>query len=138
MDGEDLRNFLNGNIDISFESIDSLSKPYIQYNYSAKGKSYQLASERARNIVYEAIQEKGTVLFPSHFLLKKNALDRDQYVRVVVFLPVGAKVAIHKEMEWKLRGISYGDCLINYADPDHQKNNRLEDDEGGSGMPGAS
>ncbi|QBQ42832.1 PspC domain-containing protein [Sphingobacterium psychroaquaticum] len=121
MDGEDLRNFLNGNIDISFESIDSLSKPYIQYNYSAKGKSYQLASERARNIVYEAIQEKGTVLFPSHFLLKKNALDRDQYVRVVVFLPVGAKVAIHKEMEWKLRGISYGDCLINYADPDHQK-----------------
>src|SRR5690606_8217070 len=46
LDGQDLRNYLQRDISIYFESIDSLSQPYIQYSYSAKGKTYQLASEQ--------------------------------------------------------------------------------------------
>ncbi|GHE28484.1 PspC domain-containing protein [Sphingobacterium griseoflavum] len=121
IDGQDLRNYLHSDIGISFESIDSLAQPYVQYNYSAKGKTYQLAAERARDIVYEAVQEGKTLLFPSHFLLRKNALDRDQYVGVTVYLPRGAKVILEKSIEYKLRGISYWECLNNYADNDHQK-----------------
>ncbi|WP_437919320.1 PspC domain-containing protein [Sphingobacterium sp. LRF_L2] len=121
LDGKDLRNSLHSNIELYFESIDSLGQPYIQYNYSAKGKTYQLAAERAGDIVYGAIQEGNTILFPSHFLLKKNTLDRDQYVRVTVYLPRGAKVVLHRELEFKLRDISYWECLENYEDKDHQK-----------------
>lgn len=121
MNGQDLRNYLHSNIGISFESIDSLAQPYIQYNYSAKGKTYQLAAERAKNIVYEAVQEGKTVLFPSHFLLRRNSLDRDQYVGVTVYLPRGAKVVLERGIEHKLRDISYWECLNNYADQDHQK-----------------
>ncbi|MFD2969187.1 PspC domain-containing protein [Sphingobacterium bambusae] len=121
IDGQDLRNYLHDDIGITFESIDSLAQPYIQYNYSAKGKTYQLAAERAKNIVYEAVQDGETTLFPSHFLLRKNALDRDQYVGVTVYLPRGAKVILDREMGNKLRGVSYWECLNNYADQDHQK-----------------
>ncbi|WDF68615.1 PspC domain-containing protein [Sphingobacterium oryzagri] len=121
LDGQDLRNYLHDNIAITFESIDSLGQPYIQYNYSAHGKSYQLAAERAKNIVYEAVQEGKTILFPSHFLLRKNALDRDQQVSVTVYLPRGAKVILEREIEHKLRDISYWECLNNYADHDHQR-----------------
>lgn len=121
MDGDDLRNSLRDDISISFESLDSLSQPYIQYNYEAKGKSYQLAAARAKGIVYEAIQESNTVLFPSHFLLPKHSLNRDQRVGIVVYLPVGASVVLHEEIEWKLRGLSYGDCRNNYQEEEKPK-----------------
>lgn len=121
INGEDLRNYLRNDINISFESLDSLSQPYIQYNYSAKGKTYQLAAARAKSIVYEAIQDGNTLLFPSHFLLPKNALNRDQRVRLVVYLPVGASVVLHEEIEWKLRGVSYSDCRTNYGDEEQVK-----------------
>lgn len=121
LDGQDLRNYLHRDISIYFESIDSLSQPYIQYSYSAKGKTYQLASERAHNIAYEAIQEDKTLLFPSHFLLKKNALDRDQQVTVTVYLPQGAKVVLQREIEHKIRDISYWECRNNYPNESQQK-----------------
>jgi len=121
IDGEDLRNYLRDDINISFESLDSLSQPYIQYNYSAKGSSYQLAATRAKGIVYEAIQEENTVLFPSHFLLSKHSLNRDQRVGVVVYLPVGASVVLHEEIERKLRGFSYDDCRNNYSEEEQPK-----------------
>ncbi|KGE14445.1 PspC domain-containing protein [Sphingobacterium deserti] len=121
IDGQDLRNYLHNNIGITFESLDSLAQPYIQYNYSAKGKTYQLAAERAKGIGYEAVQEGQTILFPSHFLLQKNTLDRDQYVGVTVYLPRGAKVVLERSIEHKLRDVSYWECLNNYADQDHQK-----------------
>ena len=121
LDGQDLRNYLHSDINIYFESIDSLSQPYIQYSYSAKGKTYQLASERAHNIAYEAIQEGSTFLFPSHFLLMKNTLDRDQQVRVTVYLPKGARVVLQRSIEPKIRDISYWECLNNYPEAAQQK-----------------
>ena len=120
-DGQDFRKYLHGNIGIQFESLDSLAQPYIQYNYSAKGRTYNLAAERAGNILYEAVQEGNTILFPSHFILKNNPLERDQSVRSIVFLPVGSKVVLHREIEHKLRDISYYDCWVNYPDNHQQK-----------------
>lgn len=121
IDGQDLRKYLHRDIAIYFESIDSLDQPHIQYSYSAKGKTYPLASERAHNIAYEAIQEGTTILFPSHFLLTKNTLDRDQRVRVTVYMPQGAKVVLQKEIERKLRDIPYRECRDNYPDGKRQK-----------------
>lgn len=121
LDGTDLRKQLISNIGISFESVDSLSKPYIQYNYTAKGRTYDLASERAKNIVYEAVQDNDGILFPSHFLLRERALDRDQYVGVVIYLPVGSRVLLNQELERKLRGLSFYECRINYQDADYQQ-----------------
>ncbi|WP_346149311.1 hypothetical protein, partial [Kitasatospora cinereorecta] len=62
-----------------------------------------------------------TILFPSHFILNRNSLDRDQYVSVTVYLPRGSKVVLHREIEGKIRDISCWECLNNYPDPDHQK-----------------
>lgn len=121
LDGQDLRNYLHSDIGIYFESIDSLDQPYIVYSYSAKGKTYQLASERAHNIAYEGIQEGETFLFPSHFLLMKNILDREQQVRVTVYLPRGAKVVLQREIERKLRDMSYHECWNNYPEGERQK-----------------
>lgn len=119
LDGTDLRKQLINNIGISFESLDSLAAPYIQYNYSAKGKTYDQASERAKSILYEAVQETNSILFPSHFLLRQKSLTREQYVGVVVYLPVGAQVLLNQELDRKLRGISFYECRTNYKDEDY-------------------
>lgn len=121
IDDQDLRNYLQSDISIVFEQIDSLQQPYIQYNYSAKGKTYKLAAERATNIKYAAVQEGEKFLFPSHFVLQKASLQRDQRVRVTVFLPIGAKVVLEEGMEYKVRELNYYDCRANYLDSDHQK-----------------
>ncbi|MBD1424281.1 PspC domain-containing protein [Sphingobacterium arenae] len=134
LDGQDLRNYLHRDISIYFESIDSLSQPYIQYSYSAKGRTYQLASERAHNIAYEAIQESSTFLFPSHFLLMKNALDRDQQVRVTVYLPRGARVRLQRSIEPKVRDISYWECLNNYPEEARQQQKYTEWTMSGAGL----
>ena len=48
-------------------------------------------------------------------------MERDQSVRTIVFLPVGAKVILHREIEYKLRDISYHGCWVNYPDNGKQK-----------------
>lgn len=113
-EGQDLRNYMRSDIAISFASLDSLTQPYIQYSYSAKGKTYQLAAERAGNIKYSAIQEGKKILFPSHFILEGSPLSRDQQVRVTVYLPQGAKVVLNNEIRQKTWSVNYGDCLNNY------------------------
>ncbi len=121
MDGLNLHKRLRGNIGIHFESIDSLNQPFIQYQYSAKGKSYQLAAQRAGEIAYQAIQEGESIVFPSHFLQKNKSLDRDQYVKVIVYLPRGAKVLLDQTIDGKIRDISIWECRNNYVDSDRQK-----------------
>lgn len=121
MDGINLHKRLHHDIGIHFESIDSLSQPFIQYQYSAKGKSYQIAAQRASEIAYQAIQEGESIVFPSQFLLKNKALDRDQYVKVIVYLPRGAKVLIDQTIDGKLRDMSVWECRNNYTDVDRQK-----------------
>lgn len=119
--GPDLRNYMRSDVSINFESVDSLTQPYIQYSYSAKGRTYQLAAERAGSIKYLAVQEGKNILFPSHFVLEDSPLDRGQYVRVNVYLPQGAKVVIHEEIRNKMWSVNYGDCKRNYGDDSQLK-----------------
>jgi len=121
IDAKNLRKQLRSNIHIAFESADSLTGPHVQYRYSAEGRTYGLATQRAADILYEAIPEGNTLLFPSHFLLKTGHLDRNQRVHVTVFLPIGSKVVLHREIRYKLWDIPYRNCLENYENHEHQK-----------------
>ncbi|MHC8948583.1 PspC domain-containing protein [Sphingobacterium hungaricum] len=115
-DGESGNAGLNSTIRVRFENLDSLTAPYIQYSYSAKGKTYQLASERAAQINYQAVQQGEKIFFNSHFSLGSDDLYRDQRVDATVYLPVGAKVVILENLQNKLRDISFYDCRNYYAE----------------------
>jgi len=121
IDAKNFRKQLRSDIGIFFESVDSLARPHIQYRYSAEGRTYDIAAQRAADIVYEAIPEGNTLLFPSHFLLKTGHLDRNQRVNATVFLPIGSKVVLHRAIRHKLWDIPYRNCLENYENHEHQK-----------------
>jgi len=47
IEGKNFRKQLRPNIWIHFESTDPLARPHVQYRYSAEGRTYDLAAERA-------------------------------------------------------------------------------------------
>lgn len=119
--GEELSKYLRRDISIRFEYLDSLDAPYIQYNYFAKGRTYQAASERASHINYQAHEDKGKILFDSHFALTTEGPYRDQSVSVVVFLPLGSKVKIDESIQNKMWSLPYSDCGNEYAEGESEK-----------------
>lgn len=116
VNGEDLSNYLRREINIRFEYLDSLEIPYIQYNYFAKGKTYQSAAKRASLINYIAQQDKGKIVFDSHFSLATKEPYRDQSVSVVVFLPIGARVTVDESIHNKMWNLPYSACRKEYVD----------------------
>lgn len=113
---EDLSKYLRSEINIRFEYLDSLETPYIQYNYFAEGRTYQSAAERASHINYLARQDKGKIVFDSHFTLGPNDPYRDQSVSVVIFLPIGSKVTVDESIRYKIWNLPYSDCINEYAE----------------------
>ncbi|MGJ1262934.1 PspC domain-containing protein [Sphingobacterium spiritivorum] len=116
IDDRDLSDFLKNNIRVKVEKIDSLKAPYIKYEYSSRGKNYQLATNRASQIRYQVTQDSLGIHFDSHFKLREKELYRDQEVTVTLYLPVGSKVIIDRSLEHKLRDISYYDCKVRYEE----------------------
>lgn len=116
VDGEELSAYLKRDIHIKFENVAENETPYIQYNYYSKGRTYQAATKRALEIDYVANQENGKIVFDSHFAIGKNNDYRDQAVTVIVYLPIGAKVVLDESIRYKLRGIGYSDCQVNYEE----------------------
>ena len=114
LNGENLEYALRNHISINFESIDSLAKPYIQYNYFARGKSYQIATTNAADINYLANQLDNKIIFNSHFGINPNRKYRDQSVEVTLFLPEGSRVVIDNSIKNKLRNLPYWDCQESY------------------------
>ncbi|WP_410528227.1 hypothetical protein [Sphingobacterium sp. T2] len=112
---------LHDDIDIRFMSVDSLAKPYIQYNYSARGRNFRLATRNASEIEYLAKQDNENIVFNSHFALKHNNKYRDQEVSVFVYLPLGSKVIIDKSLNSKIRSLSIWDCRNEYEEDDIKK-----------------
>lgn len=108
--GKSFSDYLYADIDIDFQQIDSLEQPYIQYNYSARGRNRQRAAELASQIDYSAHQDKNKVFFDSHFALTSPSLKRDQHVSVIVYLPQGSHVVIAESLRYKLHGVSYRSC----------------------------
>lgn len=115
VEGEELSSYLKSDINIRFEYLNEGEAPYIQYNYYAKGKTYQAATKRASDINYIAIQDKGKIIFDSHFSLGKSNQYRDQSVTAVVYLPIGAKVMIDESIGYKVGGLDYYECQNSYA-----------------------
>lgn len=109
-DGLLIGNYLRNDISVYIEPVDSLKAPYIQYNYIAKGASYAAASARASKISYQVNQNADNLMFDSHFALQDKQLIRDQHVRMNVYLPVGTKVLLNRNMEWKVRDIWTHEC----------------------------
>ncbi len=109
-DGLLIGNYLRNDISVYIEPVDSLKAPYIQYNYIAKGASYAAASARASKISYQVNQNADNLMFDSHFALQDKQLIRDQHVRMNVYLPVGTKVLLNRNMEWKVRDIWAHEC----------------------------
>ena len=114
LNGENLSNILRNNIDISFQSIDSLAKPYIQYNYFARGRTYQVATNNAAEINYLANQVDDKIVFNSHFGINPNKKYRDQSVSAIIYLPQGSRVVLDESIRYKLRNLSYHDCINSY------------------------
>lgn len=98
-----LKDLLRKEVKIRIESIDSLETPFIQYHYSAKGRTFKQASDRASEIVYGMEQEDKNLVFDSHFAINEKQVYRDQSVDVMVFLPVGTKVTMMNNMDYKVR-----------------------------------
>lgn len=98
-----LKDLLRKDVRIKIEALDSLEQPFVQYHYSAKGRTFKEASDRASEIGYTMTQEDRSLIFDSHFSLQDKQLYRDQEVEVVVFLPVGTKVTIMNNMDYKVR-----------------------------------
>ena len=121
VNGGDLSTLLRREINIRFEAIDSLEKPYIQYNYKANGKSFELASNRASNIQYEAKQIENRIIFNSHFSLEPGEKYRAQSVSVVVYLPLGSNVTIDRELANKVWDLRYDNCANNYGRQENLK-----------------
>jgi len=108
---ENFSRAIRNDISVRFEPLDSLQKPFVQYHYTARGKTYQQAAERAAKIDYEMWEEKDKMIFDSHFKLEASDPYRGQEVAAVVFLPLGTVVEIGEPLRAKLRGISYRSCL---------------------------
>lgn len=121
VEGEELSSYLRRDIHVSFEYLDSLETPYIQYNYFAKGKTRASAADRASHIKYLAHQEKGKIVFDSHFALPSSDIYRDQSVSVIVYLPIGSKVVIDESMQGKTWDVPYYDCINQYVDSEKSK-----------------
>ncbi|UIR55606.1 PspC domain-containing protein [Sphingobacterium sp. SRCM116780] len=118
INGTNLSDYLQDNIRIRFERIDSTQMPYIKYEYSAKGANYNIATKRASAINYKAVQDSANIIFDSHFKLGEKELYRDQEVNVTIYLPVGSKVILHRELERHYADISYYECFDRYGNHD--------------------
>ncbi|WP_104384006.1 PspC domain-containing protein [Sphingobacterium sp. HMA12] len=112
---ENLSSYLKRDIRIRIERIDSLQEPYVRYEYSAKGNTYKIATDRAAKINYALKQDTTALIFDSAFQLSEGERYRDQEVDVTLFLPVGTKLVINDNLEGKLRDISFYDCRDRYS-----------------------
>jgi hypothetical protein len=113
---ENLSTYLRRNIRIRVERIDSLQEPYVRYEYSAKGNSYKVATDRAGKINYALRQDSTSLTFDNAFQLNEGELYRDQEVNITLFLPVGTKLIINDNLEDKLRDISFYECRDRYSE----------------------
>jgi phage shock protein PspC (stress-responsive transcriptional regulator) len=111
---ENLSSHLKRNIRIRIERIDSLQAPYVRYEYSAKGSTYKMATDRAAKINYALTQDSSSLVFDNAFQLTEGERYRDQEVNITLFLPVGTKLVINDRLEDKLRDISFYECRDRY------------------------
>jgi len=79
----------------------------ISKEFSAVGRSFDIASKRAQNMTYHVKQNNGELSFDSHALIGSNDLYRDQEIRVDLNIPVGTRLVIDKEVRYRIYNVSF-------------------------------
>src|SRR5690606_15400087 len=66
--------------------------------FSAEGRNYDVATNRAQRIQYNVVQDSNRITFDSHAFIGKDDLIRDQEVRVDLNIPIGTRLIIDKDV----------------------------------------
>jgi phage shock protein PspC (stress-responsive transcriptional regulator) len=104
------------NISLSIEKSDN-GKITLTENYSAQGKTFENALQHAQNIRYDFSQQDSVLNFSPQLQLNKNTNWRDQSVDLVLKVPVGVKLLLHRDFDrylqrygsWSCEGETDGD-----------------------------
>jgi phage shock protein PspC (stress-responsive transcriptional regulator) len=104
------------NVSLSIEKSDN-GKINLTQNYSAQGKTFEDALQHAQNIRYDFSQQDSVLNFSPQLQLTKNTNWRDQSVELVLKVPVGVKLLLHRDFDrylqrygsWSCEGESDGD-----------------------------
>lgn len=108
----------NRRITLRIEKANANQLPALMEEFSAKGRTFEIAAERAERIDYSIKQEDENLWFASNSMLPKDEVIRDQEVQVKLYLPVGTRLFITKEFEQRIniRGLSIWECEDSYPD----------------------
>src|SRR5690606_6569302 len=90
--------------------------PSVSKEFSAEGRNFNIATERAQHVNYKIIQNKEMLIFDSHAILGKNELYRDQSIRVELNIPVGTKIIIDNEIRHRIYNVSFDRFEEEYDD----------------------
>jgi phage shock protein PspC (stress-responsive transcriptional regulator) len=82
------------------------SIPMMITRFSAEGRNYEMATERAQHIQYKAVQDSNRIVFDSHAFMGEADLYRDQDVDIELNIPVGTRLLIDNDVLYRLSNVS--------------------------------
>ncbi|WP_256001933.1 PspC domain-containing protein [Pedobacter deserti] len=97
------------NVRIWIEKSDN-DKASVTRNFKARGLDFETALINARNIHYDFSQTDSVVNLGHSIHLSKGSNWRGQEVELIVRLPVGTRLNLHKDFHRYLSGNLYWDC----------------------------
>lgn len=90
--------------------------PNITKEFSAEGRNFNIATERAQHVNYKVVQNNDLLIFDSHATIGKNDLYRDQNVRVDLHIPLGTRLIIDNELRHRIYNLSFDEFEDDYDD----------------------
>jgi phage shock protein PspC (stress-responsive transcriptional regulator) len=97
------------NVSLSIEKSDN-GKITLTQNYSAQGKTFESALQNAQNIHYDFSQQDSVLNFSQQVQLTKNTNWRGQSVDLVLKVPVGVKLLLHRDFDRYLQRYGSWSC----------------------------
>jgi phage shock protein PspC (stress-responsive transcriptional regulator) len=97
------------NVSLSIEKSDN-GKITLTQNYSANGKTFETALQYAQNIHYDFSQQDSVLNFSPQVQLAKNTNWRDQSVELILKVPVGVKLLLHRDFDRYLQRYGSWSC----------------------------
>ena len=105
-------------VSLQIIQVDSTQQAVITYEFSARGKTYEIAAERAGKIQHHLRQDGELILLDSHFHLDEESMMRDQDVNLRLNIPVGTQLMIDRQLERYIWQLPAHQCRQNYKDKD--------------------
>jgi hypothetical protein len=94
---------------LNIEKSDN-GKVTLTQNFSAQGKTFDLALKHAQNIRYDFSQQDSVLNFSPQLQLTRNANWRDQSVELTLRVPVGVKLLLHRDFDRYLQRYGSWSC----------------------------